>query len=65
MICYRFRNSSPKCVKAHSELDPQKRQEWEGVMLATWIKPGAVVIDVGINAIDDPSKAVRFNILCF
>lgn len=25
-------------------------------MKKEWIKPGAVVIDVGINSVDDPSK---------
>ena len=29
-----------------------------------WIKPGAVVIDVGINAVDDASEKVRLRAVC-
>jgi len=25
---------------------------------AEWVKPGAVVIDVGMNSLDDPSKKI-------
>ena len=30
-----------------------------------WIKPGAAVVDVGINAVDDPSKKTGYRLVSY
>ena len=31
-----------------------------GLIKGSWIKPGAAVIDVGTNAVDDPTKKTGY-----
>eukprot|EP00270_Netrium_digitus_P016461 TRINITY_DN5912_c0_g1_i1.p1 TRINITY_DN5912_c0_g1~~TRINITY_DN5912_c0_g1_i1.p1 ORF type:complete len:303 (+),score=94.89 TRINITY_DN5912_c0_g1_i1:48-956(+) len=34
-----------------------------GMVKGSWLKPGAAVIDVGINAVDDPTKATGYRLV--
>ena len=47
------RTCPPSAAAPTSSSPPSAARKW---CKADWVKPGAVVIDVGINRVDDPSK---------